>query len=205
MFALLRRLRDEGLAIVYISHRMHEIAELADDCSVFRNGRHVATFAGRHAGPTTQIVEMMIGREYQSMSSRPSPTRSRADRAPALEIARPVLGRPPARHRPAGRPGEIVGLGGLDGQGQRELFLALFGVLRGVSGQIEIDGQPVRIAQPARSQVAPVGMALMPEDRKTEGLMLPMSVRDNLSLAALDRLTRSACRPRRGAAARGRA
>ena len=86
--------------------------------------------------------------------------------------------------------GEIVGLGGLDGQGQRDLLLALFGVLRGLSGDIRIDGKPVRIASPSRARSQAVGMALIPEDRKTEGLMLPMSVRDNLSFAALDRLSR---------------
>ena len=83
----------------------------------------------------------------------------------------------------------MVGLGGLDGQGQRELLLALFGVLRGVTGEMLIDGKPVTIAESAqRASARGIGMALIPEDRKTEGLMLPMSVRDNLSFAALDRL-----------------
>jgi ribose transport system ATP-binding protein len=83
------------------------------------------------------------------------------------------------------RAGEVVGLGGLDGQGQRELLLALFGVLRGTTGEILIDGKPRQITSPRAAKSADVGMALIPEDRKTEGLMLPMSVRDNLSLAAL--------------------
>jgi ribose transport system ATP-binding protein len=86
------------------------------------------------------------------------------------------------------RAGEIVGLGGLDGQGQRELLLALFGVLRGVGGDILVDGRTARIGSPGTARSA--GMALIPEDRKTEGLMLPMSVRDNLSFASLDRLSR---------------
>src|SRR5262249_22524901 len=87
--------------------------------------------------------------------------------------------------------GEVVGLGGLDGQGQRELLLALFGVLRGVTGEMLIDGKPVSIASPRSAKSRNIGMALIPEDRKTEGLMLPMSVRDNLSFAALDRISRS--------------
>ena len=87
------------------------------------------------------------------------------------------------------RPGEVVGLGGLDGQGQRELLLALFGVLRGVSGETLIDGKPVSIASPRAAKSKRIGMALIPEDRKTEGLMLPMSVGDNLSFAAIDRLS----------------
>jgi ribose transport system ATP-binding protein len=86
--------------------------------------------------------------------------------------------------------GEVVGLGGLDGQGQRELLLALFGVLRGTSGQVLVDGKPVTITGPHRAKDSDIGMALIPEDRKTEGLMLPMSVRDNLSFAALEGLSR---------------
>jgi ribose transport system ATP-binding protein len=86
--------------------------------------------------------------------------------------------------------GEVVGLGGLDGQGQRELLLALFGVMRGTTGEILIDGKPTRINSPRAAKADGVGMALIPEDRKTEGLMLPMSVRDNLSFAALGRFSR---------------
>jgi ribose transport system ATP-binding protein len=79
--------------------------------------------------------------------------------------------------------GEIVGLGGLDGQGQKSLLLALFGVLRGVTGQITIAGREVRPGSPAAAKSA--GIALVPEDRKTEGLMLPMSIADNLTVASL--------------------
>jgi ribose transport system ATP-binding protein len=86
--------------------------------------------------------------------------------------------------------GEIVGLGGLDGQGQRELLLALFGVLRGVEGSVEVEGKPVKPGSPAAATRRDVGMALIPEDRKTEGLMLPMSIGDNISLTALRKLTR---------------
>jgi len=84
----------------------------------------------------------------------------------------------------------VIGLGGLDGQGQRELLLALFGVLRGTTGDVLVDGQPVTIGGPHAAKKKSIGMALIPEDRKTEGLMLPMSVRDNLSFAALGTLSR---------------
>jgi ribose transport system ATP-binding protein len=88
------------------------------------------------------------------------------------------------------RAGEVVGLGGLDGQGQRDLLLALFGVLRGLSGEVLVEGKPVRVGSPKQAKRDEIGMALIPEDRKTEGLLLPMSVRDNLSFAALDRVSR---------------
>jgi ribose transport system ATP-binding protein len=188
IYSVLKRLRGEGLALVYISHRMHEIAELADECIVFCNGRSVASYA---AGTKTdnEVVELMIGREYSAVfparAARPA-----NDAAPRLEL----------RHLGwSGRlddislqlhAGEVIGLGGLDGQGQRELLLALFGVLSGTTGEVLIDGRPVAIGGPGDAKRSDIGMALIPEDRKTEGLMLPMSVRDNLSFAALGRLSK---------------
>src|SRR5262249_7233944 len=125
VFAVLKRLRGEGLALLYISHRMHEIAEIADECTVFRNGRNVATY---RAGTKTdnEVVEMMIGREYSHVFP-PKPAVAPSDRPPMLEVRNLSW-----THRlkdislTAGA-GEVVGLGGLDGQGQRELLLALFG------------------------------------------------------------------------------
>jgi ribose transport system ATP-binding protein len=189
IFAVLKRLRNDGMALLYISHRMNEIAELADTCTVFRNGRNVATYA---AGTRTdsQVVEMMIGREYSNVFP-PKPAAPPAGRTPVLECRNLSW---------TGRlneisltvcAGEVVGLGGLDGQGQRELLLAFFGVLSGISGEVLVDGRPVTIASPAAAKRQGIGMALIPEDRKTEGLMLPMSVKDNLSYASLDLLSRA--------------
>src|SRR6185369_16296624 len=87
--------------------------------------------------------------------------------------------------------GEIVGLGGLDGQGQAELLFALFGVLRGVKGTIRIDGRQVKISGPAAATGKDTSIALIPEDRKTQGLILPMSVGDNAILSVIDRLLTS--------------
>jgi len=191
VYALLKRLRDEGLAIVYISHRMNEIAELADDCSVFRNGQHVATFeAGTKSDAET--VEMMIGRDIEhAFPPKPPRTGAASGMPPAIEVRGLRWNDRLHDIDLAARPGEIVGLGGLDGQGQREFFLALFGVLRGVQGDVRVAGQPVRVGSPKAAKRADIGIALVPEDRKTDGLMLPMSVRDNLSFAALDRLSRA--------------
>ncbi len=185
IYAVLKRLRAEGLALVYISHRMHEIAELADECTVFCNGRSVASYAAGTKSDN-EVVELMIGREY-SAAFPPRAARAKSDATPRLEV----------RHlRWTDRlndislrlhAGEVIGLGGLDGQGQRELLLALFGVLRGTTGEVLVDGRPVVISGPGVAKRQEIGMALIPEDRKTEGLMLPMSVRDNLSFAALAR------------------
>ncbi len=138
VFRVLKDLRAQGLALVYISHRMGEIAELADDCSVFRNGRHVATFA---AGSRSdgEVVEMMIGREYSHVYP-PKPPPVTVATPPVLEVRNLGWGDRLSGISFALRPGEIVGLGGLDGQGQRELLLALFGVLRGTTGDVLVDG-----------------------------------------------------------------
>lgn len=188
IFVVLKRLRAEGLALLYISHRMHEIAELADDCTVFRNGRNVASYP---AGSKTdnEVVELMIGREYSHVFP-PKPPPVSGDSRPVIEVRNLSWADRLQNISLAAHAGEVVGLGGLDGQGQRELLLALFGVLRGTSGQILIDGVPVSVTSPSVAKGKSVGMALIPEDRKTEGLMLPMSVRDNLSFAAFERVSR---------------
>ena len=188
VFAVLKRLRAEGLALLYISHRMNEIAELADECTVFRNGRNVATYAAGTKSDN-EVVEMMIGREYSHVFP-PKPERGGMDKTPVLECKNLSWTDRLNDISLSVRPGEVVGLGGLDGQGQRELLLAFFGVLRGLSGQVLIDGKPVSIASPAAARQDGIGMALIPEDRKTEGLMLPMTVRENLSFSTLDRLSR---------------
>lgn len=187
VFVVLKRLREEGLALLYISHRMHEIAELADECSVFRNGRKVATYkAGTKSD--NEVVELMIGREYSNVFP-PKPPLRQAKAQPVLETRGLTWTDRLNDVSLAVHPGEIVGLGGLDGQGQRELLLALFGVLRQCSGQVLVDGKQVSLASPSMAKDEKYGMALIPEDRKTEGLMLPMTVRDNLSFAALDRIS----------------
>ena len=187
VFTLLHELRREGLALLYISHRMHEIAALADTCSVFRNGRHVETFQSGTRSEE-EIVRLMIGRDITQVYP-PKPLRNAVPK-PCLEVSGLGWGERLSDLSFAVGKGEIVGLGGLDGQGQRELMLALFGVLRGVDGKVTLEGSPYQPSGPAHAKSPACGMALVPEDRKTEGLLLPMAIRDNLSLAALASLGR---------------
>ena len=181
--ALLKRLRSEGMCILYISHRMHEIRELADTCSVFANGRHVESFV---SGERTedQIVRMMIGRELSQMfPPKPLPPATRA--APVIET-RDLAWEDRLRGVSlTATAGEIVGLGGLDGQGQREFLLALFGCLAGTTGDMLVDGKVVHPGSPRAAMSDTLKLALIPEDRKTEGLMLPMTVAENLTAATL--------------------
>jgi ribose transport system ATP-binding protein len=187
VFVVLKRLRREGLALLYISHRMHEIAEIADQCTVFRNGSNVATYAAGTKSDN-EVVELMIGREYSHVfPPKPAPRESCA--TPLLDVKNLSWTDRLRDISFSAHAGEVVGLGGLDGQGQRELLLALFGVLRGVTGEIRIAGAPVAPSSPNAAKNKRIGMALIPEDRRTEGLMLPMSVRENLSFASLERVS----------------
>jgi ribose transport system ATP-binding protein len=164
VFALLKRLRDEGLAIVYISHRMHEIAELADDCSVFRNGRHVASF---EAG--TRRDRQRSGRDDDRPRHRACVSAQAAPRGRRRRRWKPGLSWTGRLHdidlRAAGRdrrPGRARR------PGPARTVLALFGVLRGVSGEVLIDGRPVRIASPRAAGAGHRAGAGRPQDRRPD-------------------------------------
>jgi len=188
VFDILRRLKDDGIAILTISHRMHEIDAVADRCSVFRNGQHIDTFE-QGARSADEIVRMMIGRDIEAHFP---PKRHRGETGIALEThGFGWAGRLHDIDLSIGK-GEILGLGGLDGQGQKELLLGLFGVLKNTVGKVAIDGKTVRIDSPVTAKSEALGIALIPEDRKTEGLMLPMSIADNLTIASLEHLSRGA-------------
>ncbi len=187
VFEILRRLREDGISILTISHRMHEIEAIADKCSVFRNGQHIETFE-QGTRSEAEIVQMMIGREITAHFP-PKPPPPEATK-PMLELRKYAWeDRLKSIDLSVGA-GEILGLGGLDGQGQKELLLGLFGVLKGTSGQVTVQGKAVAINSPQDAKKAGVDLALIPEDRKTEGLMLPMSIADNLTIASLKRLSR---------------
>jgi ribose transport system ATP-binding protein len=184
VYGLLARLKSQGVAILYISHRMHEVDALADRASVFRNGRHIETF-DKGARSTAEIVQLMIGRDIaQQYPMKPPPK----PREPAMRVENLNWENKLTDISLEIGAGEIVGIGGLDGQGQKMLLLALFGVLKGVGGRIEVNGRPVRMGSPAHAKSRDIGVALVPEDRKTEGLMLAMSIGENLTLASLGAL-----------------
>ncbi|MET0744553.1 MAG: sugar ABC transporter ATP-binding protein, partial [Microvirga sp.] len=184
VYRVLFELRDRGLGILYISHRMHEIEALAETCSVFRNGRHVDTFR-QGTLSRDEIVGLMIGREIENQfprkPERPRPPPHVVIRALAWE------NRLTGVDLEAGR-GEIIGLGGLDGQGQKELLLALFGVLRNLKGRVTVGGRPHRPRSPGAAARGEGALALIPEDRKNEGLVLRLSIADNLILSSLRRM-----------------
>jgi ABC-type sugar transport system ATPase subunit len=182
LFALVRRLRDDGVAIIYVSHRLREILRLADRVAILRDGRLVAV---RQSSELTEreIMRLMVGRELGELFTR--------HRAATERVVLRGTGINSDWHRDISfeiRAGEIVGFAGLVGAGRTELAKVVFGELPRTSGTIEIDGKVANIAAPEDAIRQGIGFA--PEDRKREGLILIRSVLENASLAILRRLTR---------------
>jgi ribose transport system ATP-binding protein len=183
LFGHVRALREHGTCVIFTSHRWGEVVDLADRITVFRNGEHVAT---RASITESEAVTLMTGRTIDRIYPDLPPVPD--DAAVAFE-ARDLASPGVNGFSFELRRGEILGIGGLAGQGQRELFMTLFGARKAVGGEIRVGGKPKRIRRPADAIRAGLGIALVPEDRKSEGLLLPMSVRDNLTLAILPRVS----------------
>ncbi|HVZ15375.1 MAG TPA: sugar ABC transporter ATP-binding protein [Bauldia sp.] len=182
LFGLVRRLRQTGVAVIYISHRLAEIFELCDNVTVLKDGRVTGT---RLVKDTTEdeLIRLMVGRDVlfaRGPAAVPGDT--------LLEVEH--LSAPPFVHDATFRvrAGEIVCLAGLIGSGRSETCEAIFGVRPTTSGVIRHKGRPVSYRDPSEAIHAGIGM--MPEDRKEAGLFLGRSVADNISVAVLDKVTR---------------
>ena len=193
LFESVRSLRDHGVAVVFVSHRMSEIFDLVDHVTILRDGLVVG------GGPIgefdrARLIHLMIGRELEELniqSQAPAHDRGAGLRLRDFNV--------PGRVRDvdlAVEPGEIVGLAGLVGSGRSSLLDAVFGLERGARGVVEIDGKTARIRDPLSAIRA--GLGYVPADRKTRGLVLDMSVRANLLMAHSCRRARLR-RPRRSA------
>jgi ribose transport system ATP-binding protein len=179
LFAQVERLRREGTGVLFISHRLAEVERVADRVSVLRDGRLVATRRVRDIG-RDEMVRLMVGRAIAAPAAR-------AEREPG-EVALRVVGFTGPGFRDVSfevRRGEVVGLAGLVGSGRTELLRAIYGADRRSAGSVFLgpSGKPASIRSP-RDAVR-LGLALVPEDRKTQGLLLPFSVRANVSLSRL--------------------
>ncbi|OLF14534.1 hypothetical protein BLA60_02905 [Actinophytocola xinjiangensis] len=185
LFDLVDRLTEQGVGIVYVSHKLEELFRLSDRITVLRDGRKVAET------PTTEItadelVTQMVGRELDAMFPRMARTFDPND-TPLLEVtgltSDMVHDVTFSVHA-----GEVVGFSGLMGAGRTELARALFGLDRTKAGQIRLDGRVVPRGSSPRA--AERGMGYVPEDRKSDGLVLVSTIRDNMTLAVLRRLSR---------------
>jgi ribose transport system ATP-binding protein len=181
LFALVRKLRDEGACIVFTSHRWNEIKDIANRITIFRNGENAGTYEAT-ALSEQEAVERMTGRKLEMLYPDPVPLQ---ERVPMLEV-RDLSGTNLHDITLTVHKGEVLGIGGLAGQGQRDLLQTLFGMYAAHGGTISLQGKEVRIGNPR--EAIQRGIAFIPEDRKTEGLLLPLPVRQNLTLPILGRL-----------------
>jgi ribose transport system ATP-binding protein len=181
LFGQIRALRAQGTSIVFTSHRWQEIRSIADRITICRGGADVGTFTEIDED---DAVRLMTGRRVEALY----PPRPALPAAPAVALRADTLRGVNVKGVSFDlHAGEILGLGGLAGHGHREVFRLLFGDAQVTSGSIVVAEKPRKFASP-RAAIA-AGIALVPEDRKTEGLLLRMSVRDNATLAILKRLT----------------
>jgi ribose transport system ATP-binding protein len=175
LYRIVRRLRDQGVAMVYTTHKMAEIRAIADRVVVLRDGGLILDSAIGEVSDD-DIVTAMIGRELETLF----PERPQAGADVVLEVRDLQVAGAAAPVSMAVRAGEIVGLAGLVGAGRTELLEAIFGTRRTTAGSIVVQGKSVKRNQPAAAIA--VGMAMVPEDRKLNGAVLSMSVLDNGSL-----------------------
>jgi ribose transport system ATP-binding protein len=184
LLEVIDELRHSGTAIIYISHRLREVERLADRVLVLRDGTAVGTL-GKEELSHDAMVRLMIGRDLTGIHERspisPGPERLRlrafrSNAHPAHSVDLTL------------RAGEVVGLAGLVGSGRTELLRSIFGVDRAAGGEVLVDGRTLQSGSPARAMAR--GLALVPEDRKADGLFLEESVRSNLVISILKRLGR---------------
>jgi rhamnose transport system ATP-binding protein len=192
LFSVIRDLRERGVALLYVSHRLEEIFALADRVTVLRDGRVVDT-SPIGAVTRDELIRKMVGRDISSLTGN-SAEEPRTGEV-VLEVAELSL--------PGGfenisvviRAGEIVGLAGLVGAGRSEVARAIFGAARPREGSVQVDGVPIPLG--SVTTAIEHGIALVPEDRQALGLILPLSVHNNLVLATLRNLARGIVRSRR--------
>ncbi|MET0552414.1 MAG: sugar ABC transporter ATP-binding protein [Vicinamibacteria bacterium] len=180
LFTIVRQLRADGIGVVYISHRMDEVMDLADRVTVLRDGRNAGELT-RATATRDRVIELMVGRDLSTgyFPERPAP----GPVEPLLEVRDLLVpGAPAPVSFTAGR-GEIVGFAGLVGSGRTELMQAVFGVTPALAGRMTLGGGAYAPRSPADAIAR--GVYLAPEDRKRHGLVLPMTIAQNVSLPAL--------------------
>nr|WP_043566385.1 sugar ABC transporter ATP-binding protein [Acidovorax sp. KKS102] len=186
LFEVLRRLRSEGLSIVFVTHFLNQVYAVSDRITVLRNGSWVGEWLAKDLGPQA-LIAAMLGRDLAAASERPAPAPA-VDSRQANLLQAEGLGQD-TQLQPLDlqiRAGEVVGLAGLLGSGRTELARLLFGLEQPDRGALRIDGQVVKFANPM--DAIRHGLALCPEERKTDGIVAELSVRENIALALQARM-----------------
>ena len=184
LFELIRQLRSDGLAIIYISHRMGEVYELSDRVSVLRDGTYAGTLEKGEIS-AERLVKMMVGRELSSFYTKEHDPHGLRGK-PVLEVKGLTDGG--RRVHPASfilHEGEVLGIAGLVGAGRTELARLIYGADPKAGGEVLLDGRPLDIREP--KDAIDAGIAYLTEDRKAQGLFLDMSVLENINLGVVDR------------------
>ncbi len=185
LFVIIRRLKAEGVGIVYISHKMDELKQIADRVTVMRDGEYVGTVDAAET-PISRIIAMMVGRE---VTEEPLDVPDLTGAETSLEVSNLSRGHDIRDVSFSVQKGEILGFAGLMGAGRTEVARAIFGADPKDSGDIRVHGQPVRIRSPRDAVRA--GIGYLSEDRKHFGLATGMNVRDNIALASMDLFTQT--------------
>ena len=185
LFELVARLKARGISIIYISHRMEEVYRIADRITILRDGRNLLTERLTDVTPE-QIVEGIVGQQIEGMAYQERD--SSAEREVLLEARGLTAGSRVQNVSFTLHRGEIIGLAGLMGSGRTELARCLFGIDKLDSGEVRVRGERVDLSNPR--QAIKAGLALIPEDRRAQGLVLDHSVRDNLLLPLLKKIER---------------
>jgi ribose transport system ATP-binding protein len=183
LFETIERLRREGMAIVFVSHRLNEVFHICDRITVLRDGRRIAT-VDKEATSIEAVIQMMVGREMRVLPRDRGHVKGEPVlEARGLEHAGEVNGINFTLHA-----GEILGFAGLVGAGRTAMAMTLFGALAPTAGDVFIDGKRTRISSPR--DAVQRGVGFVPEDKKLQGLFLNMAVRENVSMAILPELAR---------------
>ena len=183
LMTVIRRLRERGVGIIYVSHKLPEIFELADRVTVLRDGALIGTRAIAEVTEGT-LVAMMVGREIDHLYPKSEPRIGKT----VLKVSNLSRGTRVNDISFELRRGEILGVAGLVGSGRTELALTIFGITPATSGAIAVDGKAVTIASP--KQARDLGIAYVPEDRGLQGLVKAMTIGQNVSMAALGKVAR---------------
>lgn len=187
LFDLVDRLKKRGISIIYISHRMDEVYRIADRITILRDGQRLLTEPLSNVTPE-QIVEGIVGKKIEGQMSYKERDHDSETASPILEARDLTSGKRVRNVSFTLHAGEILGLAGLMGSGRTELARVLFGIDPLESGEILLRGQKISISNPRKAIEA--GLALIPEDRRAQGLVLDHSVRENLLLPLLDQIRR---------------
>ena len=185
---LITRVKARGTTVIFISHRMPEVRRFCEYLTVLRNGKDVGSGRVEEISDD-EVIRMIIGRSLASTFPARVST-ARPSKAPALAACEIAAGGQLTNASFELAEGEVLGVAGLQGMGQLDLFLACFGLARLRSGHIETSGKQVRLTSPRDAVRANIGISLVPEDRKTEALFLKLDGRRNVSLPVINRFTR---------------